>query len=500
MNASENKHLLRIEGVNLSNVLDDTSEISIRRGSGLMLRQAVTEISKRFPDLDNISTGASIGLYAITATNNSAENIQQTVVEQLNADYPYLSFVVDIEPYQDEGFKQAHEKVIAKNRYRQFQQITLVTPKPVEGASACCDMNHLHPVDKNPEKIKTNKQVSASSRERFKQGRELRQKFYQQELNLPNSSDYKFTNDLTELSKPTNHTQNFNNLNDKMAVIYLDGNGFGKIQNSCLTKESLQSFDQTNQDYRRDFLKDLINKLNNDPDMKNGDNIRLETLLWGGDEMILVVPAWKGISVIQSFYDYSKDWHYTDKNNQKDHALTYAGGIVFCQHKTPIAQVIRAAKDLAETVKERKEGRSNNYFDYLVLESIDYPTQAIKEYWALRYGASTQTHRPALCPKSFSHDLAKTLEGLPRGSIYDIGQHWVEHWKSTDPQNSKKLESRISRFKEVDSAVYHLLFDQIFPLLTETLPNDEIDQQHKNPAWLHLVELWDYLAPVNVQQ
>ena len=518
MMQSNNRYLLRVEGVNLSNVLDDTSEISIRRSSGLMLREAILKIEK-LDTLESISTGASIGLFSIIS--NKPEDAQKTVVNLLNNNYRDLTFVVDIQAYGNDDFKQTHEKIIAKNRYRQFQQMTLVAPNPVDGATKICNMNHLHPSDNNGT-VNKKKHVSASCRYRFDQGRNLRQKFYKQELKQKIKDD--FTDNLEELAKP-NGQQNYHNLNDKIAVIYLDGNGFGNIQRNCADKEALKAFDECNQDYRKAFLSQLITKVSGDNDMKNAKGvIRLETLLWGGDEMIFVVPAWKGMEIMLFFYAQSKKWHF---NNEK---LSYAGGIVFSQHNTPISQLIKSAKDLAETVKDSEGGRDAAYFDYLVLESVDYPTQSIEEYWALRYGEQTKKELPPLTPKDFPPDLDTILAELPRGSIYDIGQHWVEHWKHRDHPNNHQLEERIERFKKVDNDAYNLLFDKVFPLLIDqSIPNKLIeiirtvmstsdkekpllffifiillinlnkaeDQQYKNPAWLHLVELWDYLAPVN---
>ena len=494
MTASAKQFLLRVEGVNLSNVLDDTSEISIRRSSGLMLRAAIEQIIKKQKGLKKISTGASVGLFSFIADN--PESIQNDVVNLLNDEYQYLTFVVDIESYiptDSNSFKQAHEKVIAKNRYRQFQQMTLVAPEFIQNTSKVCQMTYLHPAD-NKGKVNKKENVSASCRYRFNQGRALRQKFYEDELkDKMDVRGLDFTDNLEELARPDT-SQNYNNLNDKIAVIYLDGNGFGKIQKSCKNKEELQNFDEKNQNYRRLFLKELLIKISGDMDMKNAaGKIRLETLLWGGDEMIFVVPAWKGMEVLRYFYDISKDWNYKDKS------LSYAGGIVFCQHNTPISQIIKAAKDLAESVKNSENGRKANYFDYLVLESVDYPTQPVEQYWALRYGEQTKKQFPALTPKNFPPDLNEILDSLPRGSIYDIGQHWVLHWKSKNHQSSQQLEERITRFKAVDKDAYNTLFDKVFPLLADQLDR-KLENQYKNPAWLHLVELWDYLAPVNSKE
>ncbi len=54
--------LIRMEGVNLSSVLDDTIQLSVIRGSSLLLRKAVIKVAEEFK-LQVISVGASIGLY-----------------------------------------------------------------------------------------------------------------------------------------------------------------------------------------------------------------------------------------------------------------------------------------------------------------------------------------------------------------------------------------------------------------------------------------------------
>ncbi len=489
MNAPKRKYLLRLEGVNLSNVLDDTPEISVRRGASLMLRQAVIDIAAIDSDLVVISTGASIGLYEFKSDSDNL--MKQKVSQALNENYPHLTFVVDTIPFEDD-FRDAHEKLITRNRYHQFLQSTIVPPISDSNAETCCDKDFLRPAVESLQKGSTKYRVSKSVFDRFKYGQKQRQQFYENELKTDENKypvkKYSFTNDLEDIARSSG-LQDYGNLNDKMAVIYLDGNGFGKIQSRCNTPDELRIFDTTNQSYRRDFLYKLLAKFA----LENIDhNILMETLLWGGDEMLFVVPAWKGMETIQFFYEISHNWQHDGT------PLTHAGGIVFCHYKTPISQVIRTAKALAETVKT--VSRNTNKFEYLVLESIDYPTQSLNDFWNLRYGKRTKQQVPSLKPatqnwQKLIPELAQSLEQLPRGAIYDIGKYWVEHWQKSP--DSETLADRITRFKEVNEVAYNKLFADVFPYLVDTMLDKTIREQHNNPGWLHLVELWDYLAPTN---
>lgn len=484
---SDMTYLLRMEGVNLSNVLDDTNDISVRRGSGLMLRQAVLDIDQFVKELQPISIGASVGLFQFST--GRPEAIVERARELLAEKYPYLTFVVDFAKYKG-SFRQSLEAVISKNRFRQFQQVTLVPPAIEAEADCCCEMTQLHPCGND---IRKGKKVSASVQARFDFGRERRQQFYTEELEDAQWAG-QFTDDLSQLAAPGAH-QDFANLNDKMAVIYLDGNRFGNIQRKCQVPDDLSEFDKINRDNRRGFLKRLIRNAVTDSNfMDEKKRIRLEVLLWGGDEIIMIVPAWKGFEVMQEFYMISKDWKF------QDNPLMHAGGIVFCHHKTPINQAIKSAKELAEYVKE-KVSRAENRFDYLVLESIDYPTQPIDSFWDERYGKGVKQRCPSLSPvkgdwRRFYGHLCEYLEELPKGAILDVAGKWLECWR-TKGGDDTELAQRVERVHTVNSSAYDNLFEIVFPLLVSPAPSSDPSQQKYNPGWVHLTELWDYLAPIN---
>lgn len=64
--------LIRVEGFNLTNVIDDTDQLSVRRGGGLMVLNAVLKLKESLsPELQDrlteIATAASIGLFEFEA-------------------------------------------------------------------------------------------------------------------------------------------------------------------------------------------------------------------------------------------------------------------------------------------------------------------------------------------------------------------------------------------------------------------------------------------------
>ncbi len=215
MRRQTDEHLLRMEGVNLSAVLDDTSQISVRRGAGLMQRQAVKEIDKEFDALTPITLGASAGLFRFTSSDPDA--LVGRIADHLNRKYSGFTYVVDTAPIEG-SFQPAIERVMALNRIRQFQQMTLCPP--TEGTDGeVCPMSRLYPAGTHLRKKE--KRVSNFVTTRFDYGRENRGEFYDNELGK--TLKLEFTNDLDELTQPASG-RDYGNLNGKMAVIYLDGN------------------------------------------------------------------------------------------------------------------------------------------------------------------------------------------------------------------------------------------------------------------------------------
>ena len=486
------KYYLRIEGVNLANFLADTQDLSTIRGGGLLLLRSVKwvedVVKKEFPDihLQAISTGASNGLFSFDADENGADKLRETVAGFLrqHKKLGYATFVVDVQK-ADSDFLHGKEAVFARNRWRQWQQPTCILPEHNDNPKTqVCPLDRIRPgTEQKPIKGKQ-KWISSSAAIRRSYGSSKKQKFYADEMKHYFNSDFKgkFVKEFEALT----NDESRGNLHHKMAVVYLDGNGFGKIQNEyCRDENAQQSFDKTVKKYRADALKEILEKMGSAAGYRTATcELRLETLLWGGDEVIWVVPAWKGWEVLGMFYAISNNWHFD--NNAP---LTHAGGLVFCHHNAPIHRIVELTKSLADAVKteieesNEAEGRdiNKNLFQYLVLESFDH------------IGSDLDQYRKTQCP--FTWKLS--LDGR---NMVKIDEKFRE-LKEDFPRN-KVIAGVHAALRDAGSGAEPGFHDRFITRLTKIVPR-EVETMASNfngyfggspGLWLHLADLWDYIA------
>ncbi|MCI5145302.1 MAG: hypothetical protein D3923_07160 [Candidatus Electrothrix sp. AR3] len=500
-------YLLRVEGVNLYHVLDDTRQLSVRRGGSMLLRQAIKDLEKKenipTPSVscnhwETISSGASTGLFQFTSDSlQSAQENKDHIVGFLNnhKKYKHFSFVIDVVPLLrdaagKDNFKQTVEAVIAQNRFSQFQQPTL-TCHDINGADKTvqpCAWDNLRPARQGD--IGTRKQgkvralVSTFANIRHDEGRKEKKDFINREI----GKNYDYTWNVQTLS----HNPDYTHCNDKLAVLYFDGNSFGKIQKNCTGKQELTRFDEEIQSKRREFLQKLAEKANTDPnfcaiDQQQGQRIenaiRLEILLWGGDEIMIVVPALKGMEVLQEFYEISKDWKFTDDQGDL-HKLTHAGGLVFCHHKTSLDRVQTLAKEMADHIKEH-HSKKKNFYHYLVLESIDFPTRPYPDFIRKQYGRHNADVWQPQAPLNWQvkqklfHRLIDE-DKISRRQIYKLALAATKSISDFDQQ--------YERFCQLTDQ-----HEQITEQIQKLFPVAE--KEYRQLPWLHLSELWDYFAP-----
>lgn len=306
-----------------------------------------------------------------------------------------------------------------------------------------------------------------------------------------------------------------------MAVIYIDGNGFGARQKEYLQgqidkgedgTEAQSTFDTKIQNERNDFLtqtlKDLIS--HKYPNALDGDVIRLETLLWGGDEMLFVLPAWIGFEFLQDFYLSAEQWKLSD-----DESLTHAAGIVFCKAKTPMRIIQKLAKMLAERVKSDCS-REKSAWDYIVLESIDYPTDMdLDQYFATRYGhLATSRPKGHFVKKdswnTLKNAIAELLKLTTAHQLFQLSEVLRKHGSSgpytwdlsllADNETTAPLteqERQEQRLITLLQNEHRAKFIKLSQQVAEGLFSLDIKNSPTDRAWfwLHLLELWNYLIP-----
>lgn len=532
--------LLRIEAVNLDQVIDDTDKIAVIRGGsfGALFGTQSLEpaadapdpaepLTPRWPLLSRlfwrgfrqhkprrISTGASVGLYALRAPRLDARRLADAVAQALNERWPHHTFVIDTEPYDPAqgDFSQAHEAVIAKNRVRQLRQTAVAIPAPVPDCRLVDDFDDLRPASADLH-LDGNKAASASVHARAELGREQKDAFLRWASGV---ADVRYAQSFEDIAANAADLPAGDPLLGKLGVLYFDGNGFGAHQASCKTEQQLRDFDTMVSAFRRDWLAALIQRLARDrhgwhqPALRRGKppappRLRLELLLWGGDEILLVLPAGLALDALMHFYASAAAAHAQGKLNWPDadgtpQPLTHAGGLVLCQHKVPVARTRDLARRLADQIKARDDSRHADRWDYLVLESVDVPHNAPADFHRARYGPRAAERRP-LAPAAQADALprlaalrnppaaAMPLTGedprLALGKARDLG------FRLTREASCKGAEERDALVKQLDALVPTDGPQQELPALAAQL----FPGQSPAWRWLHLLELWDYLAP-----
>ena len=245
------KYLLRIEGVNLSNFVDDAQDLSTIRGGGLILLNAIRRLSSTLGTFEQVSTGASSGLFEVEVDSDKLCYVKNQVTKSLREDkkLKHATIMFDLIDSTDD-FVRDKESLIALNRWRQMQSPSLAIPDYHKATGKICAISGIRPATMTldlPEKPKS--PVSESIKVRRSYGIEQKHEFY--ESKTEHQISRQFTNDFDELTSDTSR----GNLHHKMAVIYIDGNAFGKVQHdNCKTRESQQKFDRTIQERRKGLL------------------------------------------------------------------------------------------------------------------------------------------------------------------------------------------------------------------------------------------------------
>lgn len=538
-----NSYIL-VEAVNIYASVFDTEQLSIIRGSSFILKQAIIDIKKALPEsISPISTGASSGLFQIIG-GCKPEDVCIEICNILDKS-PFHHFTFLVEHCIAEDLLAAKEKLLAQLRIRQMSSLSVAPDRfevEHEKLSHPCELEGCRvAASKTARKVQvrdegTTRKLSLSTYTRLLHGIDKKQSYYFED-GYPDVAedlkDYGFTSDLQNLADNPDYSR----LNNKMAVVYIDGNRFSAIQRDMLESakhesknlvESLSSFDQAIQDERLRFLHNLLLEMI-EPEggrfsdavkvtrSANTENkvIRFETLIWGGDEMLFVLPAWLGMEFVQYFYEKTANWEVENARS-----LTHTAGIVFCSVKSPIGIISKVAQSMVDTVKKKLgDDREKDMWTYMVLESIDYPTTMDIDAFNNTYYGDWAKSRPAfLTPGSnwvvLKQKLASLIkdQSVSRRQFYKIleAADLEPPDRPIPPVTWSDLSSMAQALPVVATAqevaerrMLQLISSDdrtIFIGLLEELSNQIFCLDINVPAkrmwlWIHLVELWDYLLP-----
>jgi hypothetical protein len=507
------EYLFRIEGVNLDSTVYDTSDISTIRGGGFYLLSRVKALAEKFVSQDNLITeGASSAV--IRVETDEPENIRKDMLRYLYSpdEQPAIHEMMFLVEYLENvgNFSEIMARLLGKVRFSQMQSPSVrIFPETLAAGSAedgetmhFDSFNRVLPAHHRKEKGN----ASGFTHKRQDQGRRLRKRIYENLLadQMRSVSEYKFTEDLQALSKDSLK----GNLDGKIAYLSIDGNKFGSLQRN-LTADQLRDFDRKIQLFKKLFLSSVLGLAQEYKSFLTSDHrLRMETLLWGGDELKLVVPAWMGWKVADLFFELATASDMcietqVDGKRVPCH-LTYALGLVFAHHKNPILNIDRIAADLVNTVKRGLKGSigdlspaydraRGNRMHYVVLESLETLPAGYEKFAREHYGLAH--YLTELSPEDAKalEKFAKLLSPhFPRSSLHKIARSAIE---STAGYYYETLQRALDVCQIPDGEKTELTRN-IEVVTGTTIVDGKVNAGSVQSIfrWRQVAELWDYLT------
>ena len=395
--------LARVAVCNFDNTILDTNDLSTIRGSSLIVLRFPDRIVQRLhqerPELraSAIASGASELLFRFAPLPGATEVVEEFLRSMLRGGpgpegWPWtlFTYVWALETPADRtdgDFAKRLHQLIARCNARQYQEPTITLPPfhsdvqrlgrggKTDAASVVCALDGVRP--STPDLRQRAKPVSGSVRWRRGFGVKAKRLFYEEELKgLAPSRELAFAHDFSDLA-PTPDERKMHDIPDsligKMALIYLDGNGFGRQrEEEGKTAAGLRAFSENVKARRRDLLNAVLTFMDDLPGMIHPGNdqtprcLRFETLLWGGDEVMWALPAWRAWAVMEAVQA-----HLNDRSRWGD--LTHAAGLLIAPYKAPIKDLTALVKDLGNTAKGGHQGRRMNGVQIGIVSGFDMP-------------------------------------------------------------------------------------------------------------------------------
>ena len=206
-------------------------------------------------------------------------------------------------------------------------------------------------------------------------------------------------------------------LQNKIAYLYFDGTGWGAAAQTL----GISKFSQMGHKlFVGHLLHELVAKHTRERsnlryaiekwDTHRGEDLpklRFETLMMGGEDWCLTVPAWNAFSLVECLLKLVDD---------SFAPLKLRCGVLICSYKTPVRQ----ARKLAYEICEKARLRGENSAQFHIIESIEVPDHGIDVQRQRLYGTSSGAHFTfsAADLAACRRDIARFKDSLPRSQIY----------------------------------------------------------------------------------
>lgn len=538
------KHwLLRYEASDFDNSLFDSSQLSAIRGASLTFlysSQLVERLieARAGKSARTIYAGASQGAFCFSATEDDARRLKGDVEAALSRSdaetgcHQHMAYVVALTEWQDHAALIRAEALCnaagAQTAHPAFPPFLHDQTKPGSRRDA--------------RPAAAGKDVSAAIADRVSFGRHQRQGFYRKFLGKGASGPtFDFSDEFEEITQGAAGLTQVDpgdadkanalplSLHNKMAVFFADGNAFGKHRDKAISRaKDLSGLTALSADLvkrQQELLGVIMTWLSAHyrPGEENAwfafdrrDKVaraRFETLMWGGDEMLFVLPSWLAFDFAELFFSTVKNW--TVEGNP----LTFAAGMVICDRKTPISQAKTVAEDLSNASKKIAKDAGDyglNTLQIEIFEGLSLPEHEIDSFRAKLYfhgrSVSDETEQQTNMQLTIKGDDVRGLASrivelqkkLPRSQVQkllDIGSREGVAYKRTARAEKNEMEER-PEHKQLKEALKTYLKRAGSESNLDPKELSVLKPIDGKPASLAIdiamiARLWDYVAPVS---
>lgn len=436
-----------LEGQNFASSILDTQDLSTIRGGSLLLRDLVgaagEALERHFPrKVQPATMGGSFGVWKVDAPSA----VVQTAIPLLHAELTarhaqHLGFGLVALVDDGQGYSRQRRRLRAALQRNRLTETRLPYPALddlAEGEIAgVCPIDLVRPIASRTGRPVAPDRIVHTSRSVFDRrqfGIDRKQRLLREETldeQLGDAAKAALARDLRpfamqigSISERTADRERLkSNLQDKICVISLDGNSFGDMQDKALSAddriERQSQFDADLTQMRRSLISKVFDTIIalgcegrpsaeeaelrttlRDPIGPEGPVVRFELLLWGGDEIMFIVPGRVGWQVLEEIgaFEFSMPLGRlaaqpaVDVEETDERPVKFSVGAVFCHHSAPIARVKKLADDLGAHIKALRrdpagngiDGKERTHFLIEVLESFDHVGMDLDLHFAKR--------------------------------------------------------------------------------------------------------------------
>lgn len=363
--------VLVVEGVNFDQCLYDTNDLSVIRGASLLLDGALPVICGAVT-----GTGARIGAslggassYEIAFEGAEPAKVEAAVRRALAQDpWRALSWVVSV--------ADTATAARGRNRRQQFQTWT-VKLSDVPGAVCEDALDRVRPASPGrDDAIKG--PLSPETRIRLEHGRQFRRQFFRNGTRNLVEDDILCASFEELVTPPPKGLRE--GMKGKIAVVHFDGDRMGDLRR--LVGDDAEFSAQMGK-MTEDILTRLVAgvRRRRAPEDRR---FRMEVLLWGGDDITLVVPAWDVLQVIGDFQAAIAGVKIASL------PVSFTGAAIVANYKAPVRKLVHLA-ERAVKVSKQAEVRGAVTFDIFKMSPPERPLEA---------------HRAQLFPGATARDIA----------------------------------------------------------------------------------------------